>query len=354
VAAVLERVVLPGLRGLPAAHPGRSLEREAASLAGFLRGRRFLALNDPPEGVEILLIPPVAPGEKELDWSRPVPLGETLRRQEAIPLDPGSYVLLFRRSSPSRSLHLPFRVTRATDPQLMLACPVDPAALPEGMAYVEGTLEFAAGDPRFQESTRTATVPTFLLDEREVTNARYAEFLRSLPKDERARSVPRRLLTGEADRTAPLWNASGDGEWSFPEGTGDHPVTGVSLGDARAFSRWCGKRLPTPVEWERAARGADGRDYPFGDALDPRACNAQTGSIAAAGATEGDRSPFGVADMAGNVAEWTEDGTPGEFAVVKGGSYEMPRFHSMAAAFDRRRADLPHADVGFRCARSVE
>lgn len=141
----------------------------------------------------------------------------------------------------------------------------------------------------------------------------------------------------------------------YPEGHPFHPVAGISLDEARSYARWAGKRLPTEVEWERAARGTDGRRYPWGDAFERERANTEERGLLAAtpvGTHPGGASPAGAHDMAGNVWEWTETHR-GVRSVVRGGSFLSPA--ARAQTFYRGFADPGTRSpvVGFRCVRDT-
>jgi formylglycine-generating enzyme required for sulfatase activity len=139
-----------------------------------------------------------------------------------------------------------------------------------------------------------------------------------------------------------------------------HPVNCVDKEQARAYCAFVGKRLPTEIEWEYAARGADGRRYPWGSEP-PRTCETAVVSGLCARQPEATRavgsrapessSPFGLSDQSGNVWEWVESpGTTG--GVLKGGAWDYPA--ERATATSRLLAPEARADAstGFRCALS--
>jgi formylglycine-generating enzyme required for sulfatase activity len=188
-------------------------------------------------------------------------------------------------------------------------------------------------------------VSDFLIDRVEVTNRRY------------------RTCAEAGACSPPLGPAYGDATKL------DHPVSLVSWRQARAYCRWAGKRLPTEAEWEKAARGTDGRRYPWGEVFEPARLNAgySRGAVAVGSFSDG-ASPYGALDMAGNVWEWTSslyrpypyDGADGRedpeargARVNRGGSWYYDATYVRAAY--RATADHQYrrvADLGFRCART--
>jgi formylglycine-generating enzyme required for sulfatase activity len=162
----------------------------------------------------------------------------------------------------------------------------------------------------------------------------------------------------------------------FNDGEGGHPVTGVSKTDALAYCKWLSKslnteyRLPTEAEWEKAARGTEGRIYPWGDNFDPWRCNtlesAKRGTTPSGSYSPSGDSPFGVADMAGNVYEWTSsfllqypykennvtEGTKNK-CVVRGGAWYYSHKLARCGARESVLPDYISTSLGFRLVRSL-
>jgi len=201
--------------------------------------------------------------------------------------------------------------------------------VPEGMAWVPPG-PFIYGE---SEGTRVVWLEQgFYIARTPVTNGQYARFV-------------------VATRHAPPEHWRGK---TPPEALCDHPVVNVSWDDAVAYAEWAGGRLPTEEEWEKAARGMDGRLYPWGDEFDPGRCNAlesgvRTTTPAGRYSPDGD-SPCGCTDMAGNVWEWTtSEYKPGSGRrVLRGGAFYDGDGDVRCAARSRDLPYLWYGNSGFR------
>ncbi len=211
-----------------------------------------------------------------------------------------------------------------------------------------------------EPGSRRLVVPGFFIDTTEVTNRQYEIFAR-----ETRHPVP------------DYWRGG-----RIPDGKHDHPVVEVSFEDAVAFAAWAGKRLPTEIEWERAARGDGGRPWPWGDHMDDAGRQRQRGETAAArldlantaelqvgdtlpvGSFPKGASPFGCMDLCGNAAEWTaswyEPYAGNKLAgsewgrVARGGGFMQPSYASRATVRIAREPNQPGHGLGFRCAKSLK
>ena len=215
-------------------------------------------------------------------------------------------------------------------------------SIPEGMVLVPGgTFEMGReGGDEFERPIHQVTVASFLLDRTEVTNLQYREYV---------------VATGSL--SPPHWLNG-----TYREGEEQFPVVNITWDEARGFAEWAGKRLPSEVEWEYAARGKDRRLYPWGDEWDAERANTERGATAqpmAVGSFPDGASPFGLLDMCGNVWEWTADdltsydnpaASLGMGKVIRGGAYDVPR----TRASTTYRGVVPPANrydqTGFRCA----
>lgn len=235
----------------------------------------------------------------------------------------------------------------------------DGTSCPEGMALVPAS-RFIMGSNspavRASQPAHPVQVEAFCLDVHEVTASLYRACVNA-----GACSKPAPLQPGCTLQAADLH---------------DHPANCVSWFDANRYCQHLGKRLPTEAEWEFAAAGIDGRQYPWGnDPPQPHRLNAcalgcaqasvadDDGFVATApvGSYPGGRSAFGIEDLAGNVAEWTADAyrsywdpaadENSEMRVVRGGSYASERRLAASTAFRTAASKYEQSSaIGFRCA----
>jgi formylglycine-generating enzyme required for sulfatase activity/predicted Ser/Thr protein kinase len=227
----------------------------------------------------------------------------------------------------------------------------------------EGDFKFGRPDANAGEVyARTERTGAFLIDRFEVTNEQYGLFLASITQGtmvDHSRCHPEEDPQTRARGHKPaFW-----GEVKYvPFGAPAQPVVGTSWFDAFAYAAWAGKRLPTEQEWEKAARGTDGRIYPWGNEWKEDRCNSSGKAdgfelTAPVGSFPGGQSPFGCHDMVGNVREWCfsdyivkNSGRPVCLGkVVRGGSYLGKEYNSTTM---REYEVMQHTSnsLGFRCA----
>jgi len=205
-----------------------------------------------------------------------------------------------------------------------------------------------------------ATTGAYAITRTPITNAQYAVFVAATghpaPDVDPATWAGYGLIHPYARTRRHAWT---DGR--PPPGREDHPVVLVSQDDARAYAAWLSARtgalwrLPSEAEWEKAARGVDGRRFPWGDDFDPTRLNsADLGPFdtTPVGSYPTGRSPFGVRDAAGQVYEWTATPAGAGRFVVKGGSWDDKGCGvCRPAARHGRPQDLKHILIGFRLMR---
>lgn len=194
------------------------------------------------------------------------------------------------------------------------------SSAPDNMVLIPG------GKFLFGDTKQEITLKDFYIDKTEVTNEEFKKF-----------------QSGQI----------------YPPQEGKFPVREISWFDAADYCKWAGKRLPTEEEWEKAARGTDGRRYPWGTKFESKRANTAEmgGKVAAVGSFPTGASPYGVLDMSGNVWEWTDNwyGDEKKYKVIRGGSYFEPG-EDMTQLTKKLKSipDDTHEYIGFRCVKDSE
>lgn len=252
-------------------------------------------------------------------------------------------------------------VANATQPPTPAGTtPIEPSGAPqqapatdtgEMISIPGGTFMMGSdqGDPD-ERPPHSVTVPAYQIDRFEVTNALFTAFIQASGYK----------TESEQANKAETWKT-----YSTSDTTGN-PVVDVTWADAQAFCDWAGKRLPSEAEWEFAARGTDGRIYPWGNDYDPKKFNGKPSGIRGTvhvGSYPAGESAFGLDDMAGNVWEWTADwydAYPGgggsafygeKFRVTRGGGWFDEGKQVRAPNRSSAAPNAANNDLGFRCAK---
>lgn len=211
-----------------------------------------------------------------------------------------------------------------------------------------------------REPQKTLDLGAYSILETPVTNAAYAQFLQDTghppPRVERSVWDGYGLIHPYTRAQPYMWDSA-----TPPRDRLNHPVVMVSFNDAQAYAHWLSKktgetwRLPTEAEWEKAARGTDGRYFPWGNNFDQDKLNSHdAGPFATVpvGQFPQGASPFGLLDAAGQVFEWTSTKAGQSRHMVKGGSWDDRGCGVCRPAARHSRPDtIKHILVGFRLVR---
>jgi formylglycine-generating enzyme required for sulfatase activity len=237
------------------------------------------------------------------------------------------------------------RIVGAGQQSEPFSIPIELCPLP-GMAVIpEGRFLYGSdAGSAVERPQRSLSLPAFACSLTEVSNLEYLEFLNYVQQ------------TGDHSRCHP---DEPPGHSHIPDRWDDAtlrnpaaPVTCVDWFDAYAYAAWRGMRLPTEEEWEKAARGADGASFPWGEKIDPAMANTAETKLGLQVVTykpEG-RSPYGLYNAAGNVWEWTMGKGPAEGQmVVRGGSYRSNIAGCRSFVRNWLDREARRDDVGFRC-----
>jgi serine/threonine-protein kinase len=304
-------------------------DHDQGKYAALLRADARLSLETNPPGANVTVYRYVE-RDRVLVPTDERYLGRTPVQE--VRLDPGSYVVLIRRAG-SRDVRYPVLLARGGHHRAEVNLYTNEEVGDE-YVYVPGGVAIVGGDPEAYEPLprQELAVPDFAVARMPVTMRQYCAFLDEL--DQSDRTLTDKRSPHDLSRSAVAARRGASGRWEpdpliiegearkmFPvaEGHDWHvPAHLVDWFDAVAYCRWRSGvdhaeiRLPTEAEWAKAARGTDGRFYPWGDRFDPTFCLIRgsrpfTTQPEPVGTFPVDESPYGVRDMAGGMSEWVGD-----------------------------------------------
>ena len=238
---------------------------------------------------------------------------------------------------------------------------------PEGMVLVPaGEFTMGTDDPNAPDDQRPArkvNVDAFYIDKHEVTNAQFKEFILADGYKKREYWTKEGWDFIQKERFYYVYPTRNTYQINKPLGfeensissEPDHPVIGVSWYEAAAYAKWAGKRLATETEWEKTARGTDARVYPWGNNFDYSKLKyfPHHEKLSPVGSFPEGASPYGVLDMAGNVAEWCADSYK-EKKIIRGGGWNAIRFQLRCVYRETQLPTYRYYNLGFRCVKDVE
>ncbi|MFN3201758.1 MAG: protein kinase domain-containing protein [Bradymonadia bacterium] len=331
-----------------------ALHDPQGALSPALEGQGALVVVSDPPGAQMTLYRVHDEGRRQVP-GHPQRCGPTPLALD--PLPRGVYLAVLELEGYD-TLRMPFEVGRQESVELRPTLwPI--GALPEQMALIPGGPAMLGASARELSARPRARlrVETCMVAREPVTLSAYADFLNALYTQDPQSAAEHVPKGSDLDG---IWQLGTSGRWYFTL-PGPTPVTGINLASAEAYCRWRQQidgqpwRLPREHEWEKAARGPEGRAYSWGDAWEPTFCSCAEGPEGGVLAPVGnpqDESPYGVRDMVGGIKEWTATAHPRDarHQVVKGGSFRSHRAtcHLASRQFVHREAQVD--DIGFRLA----
>ena len=331
------------------------------SLDDRLKGDGTLTLSSSPPGAEAIVFR-YREEERFLTPRDPLHLGETPVGELGLPM--GSYLLVLNRDG-CRETRVPFQVGRLEDVDLSVNLYSD-SEIGEGLVYVPAG-KFLMGEG---EEMQSVEVDDFFIGRFPVTIAEYCVYLDWLKEhdpDALQKRAPQTEEHGLSVRQGPGGRYHGWDPVPAPGASSvmpaDWPVYNIDWTDARAYCQWLSQRhgreyrLPTEEEWEKAARGTDGRTYPWGNRFDPTLCKMLESTEVPpqpepVGAYPTDESPYLVRDMAGGLMDWCENllDERRTWRAVRGGAWYDDAGFCRVARRRRRGSQGRGSNVGFRVA----